>query len=98
MVGDAQDGRDLGPLARGAGRSRFAGAARDGGNAFPLAVVNILAGREANLKAREENPESEETLWLIAHVADLAVGNALLRENRHRLEASRPLGRQRGKR
>lgn len=60
--------------------------------------INILARREANLKAREENPESEETQWLKALVADLTMGNELLRENLHRLEATRPLGRQRGKR
>ena len=51
----------------------------------------FLAGGEANLKARESEPENEETQRLKSLVADLSMSNELLREKIHRLESGRPL-------
>lgn len=56
-----------------------------------------LVGMETNLKAREADVENEETQRLKAMVADLTMGNELLREKIHRLEAGRPLARRRSK-
>ncbi len=57
-----------------------------------------LVGMEANLKAREADAEKEETQRLKSMVADLSMGNELLREKIHRLEAGRPLAWRRSKR
>jgi len=57
-----------------------------------------LVGMEANLKAREADAENEETQRLKSMVADLSMGNELLREKIHRLEAGRPLAWRRSKR
>lgn len=51
----------------------------------------FLEGGAANLKAREEDADNEETLRLKSLVADLSMGNELLREKIHRMEAGRPL-------
>lgn len=57
-----------------------------------------LVGMEANLKARESDAENEETQRLKSMVADLSMGNELLREKIHHLEAGRPLAWRRSKR
>ena len=57
-----------------------------------------LVGMEANLKAREADVENEETQRLKSMVADLTMGNELLREKIHHLEAGRPLAWRRSKR
>ncbi len=57
-----------------------------------------LVGMEANLKAREADAENEETQRLKSMVADLSMGNELLREKIHRMEAGRPLAWRRSKR
>jgi transposase len=51
----------------------------------------FLEGGAANLKVREVDVDNEETQRLKSLVADLSMGNELLREKIHRLEAGRPL-------
>jgi transposase len=51
----------------------------------------FLEGGAANLKAREAEVENEETQRLKSLVADLSMGNELLREKIHPMEAGRPL-------
>ena len=58
----------------------------------------FLDGGESNLKAREADMENAESQRLKSMVADLSMGNELLREKIHRLEAGRPLAWRRSKR
>ena len=56
-----------------------------------------LAGMAAHLKARDSEPENQETQRLKSLVADLSMSNELLREKIHHLEAGRPLALRRWK-
>ncbi len=50
-----------------------------------------LAGMEAHLKARDSEPQNQETQRLKSLVADLSMSNELLREKIHQMETGRPL-------
>ena len=58
----------------------------------------FLAGGEANLKARESDPQVEENQRLQAKVGELLMENELLYTKVHTLEGGRPLARRRSRR
>ena len=58
----------------------------------------FLAGGEANLKARESDPQSQENQRLQAKIGELWMENELLYTKVHALEDGRPLTRRRPKR
>ena len=58
----------------------------------------FLAGGEANLKARESDPQVQENQRLQAKIGELLMENELLYTKVHALEDGRPLARRRPKR
>ena len=58
----------------------------------------FLAGGEANLKARESDPQAEENQRLQAKIGELLMETELLYTKVHALEGGRPLARRRPKR
>lgn len=58
----------------------------------------FLAGGEANLKARESDPQVQENQRLQAKIGELLMENELLYTKVHALEDGRPLTRRRPKR